>query len=612
MAIWSAEIKELEKLYESFKGQLPGLEKELERLIKADDENMVLLYSRRCLEVIITDLCECELHRPRKTEPLKGIIDKLHKEEKVPSNIITSMDHLNSLSAYGAHPKDFDPEQVKPVLVNLDIIIKWYLKYKDIHIDTTPKLVGREFKSKQSAVAPVEKSIAVLPFLNMSPDKDQDYFCDGITEEIINALAHVENLKVIARTSAFAFKDKQTDIREIGRILDVETLLEGSIRKAGNQLRISAQLIKVSDGSHVWSERYDREMKDVFAIQDEISLAIADNLKVKLLGESKALIARRHPENLDAYNLYLKGTFCWQMSIEEGYKKATEYFQQALNKDPNYVLVYCGWGALYIMRSIWGYVAPNVAYTKAYEFADKALRIDNKLSEAYWMLGYINTFRNWDWKEAERNFKQALEINPNSTLSHIFYSNLLTFIGRNEEAIFEAEYAQLLDPFSAFINTYTGLTYQWAGHPDKGIEELKMALTVSPKYFLAQFNLGVNYRLQGMYEEAVIEYEKAVELSSGYPFAIACLIANYYRVGKIDQAGILFTDLKKRSITEYVPATSFYLVYAQLGEVELALESLKRACEEHDSFLPWLRSNPILIPNGSKYMALVKEMGLDY
>jgi tetratricopeptide (TPR) repeat protein len=240
------------------------------------------------------------------------------------------------------------------------------------------------------------------------------------------------------------------------------------------------------------------------------------------------------------------------------------------------------------------------------------LKIDNKLSEAYWILGYINTFRNWDWKEAERNFKQALEINPNSTLAHIFYSNLLTFTGRNEEAIFEAECAQVLDPFSAFINTYTGLTYQWAGQNNKGIEELKMALTVSPNFFLAQFNLGVNYRLQGMYEEAVIEYEKAVALSSGYPFAIACLIANYFRVGKIDQAEILFTDLKIRSITEYVPATSFYLVYAQLGEVELALESLKRACEDHDSFLLWLRSNPLLIPEKSKYITFVKERGLDF
>ena len=342
MAIWSSEIKVLEKLYESIKGQLPDLEKELGKLIKADDENMILLYSRRCLEVIVTDLCECELKRPRKTEPLKGIIDKLNKEEKVPSNIISSMHGLNELSTFGAHPKDFDPEQIKPVLVNLDIIIKWYLKYKNFQI--VGKLRAEEEKSgiKYPTVTLTEKSIAVLPFVNMSPEKDQDYFCDGITEEIINALAHIENFKVIARTSAFAFKDKQVDIREIGRILDVETLLEGSIRKDGDRLRITAQLIKVADGSHIWSDRYDREMKDVFAIQDEISLAIADNLKVKLLGETKALISKRHSENLEAYNLYLRGIYCYQMMTSEGFKNASEYFEQALQKDPDYALAYFG------------------------------------------------------------------------------------------------------------------------------------------------------------------------------------------------------------------------------------------------------------------------------
>jgi TolB-like protein len=266
MAIWTTEIKELEKLYESLKSQLHDLERELERLIKADDENMILLYSRRCLEVIITDLCECELKRPRKTEPLKGIIDKLNKEEKVPSYIITSMHGLNELSTYGAHPKDFDPEQIKPVLNNLDVIIKWYLKYKGLQIAGRPRSEEENYEAKQHIASKPEKSIAVLPFVDMSPEKDQDYFCDGMAEEIINTLAHIENIKVIARTSAFAFKGKQADIREIGQILNVETLPEGSVRKAGNRLRVTAQLIRVADDSHIWSERYDREMKDVFAI----------------------------------------------------------------------------------------------------------------------------------------------------------------------------------------------------------------------------------------------------------------------------------------------------------------------------------------------------------
>jgi hypothetical protein len=194
MPIWSAEIKELEGLYESFKGRLPELEKELEQLIKFDDPNVILLYSRRCLEVIINELCECELNRPRKTEPLKGILDKLHKEEKVPSHIITSMHGLNELSTFGAHPKDFDPEQIKPVLINLDIIIKWYLKHKDYLPEAKTKSGEEGFESKQREVSEAAKSIAVLSFVDMSPEKDQEYFCDGIAEEIIHALSQIKNL----------------------------------------------------------------------------------------------------------------------------------------------------------------------------------------------------------------------------------------------------------------------------------------------------------------------------------------------------------------------------------------------------------------------------------
>ena len=612
MVIWSSEIKELKRLYESLKGQLPDLEKELERLIKADDENMILLYSRRCLEVIITDLCECELKRPRKTEPLKGIIDKLHKEDKVPSNIITSMDHLNSLSAYGAHPKDFDPEQIKPVLVNLDIIIKWYLKYKNFLIFGKQKSEGEKVKPGNSEDTDSIKSIAVLPFKDMSPEKDQDYFCEGMAEEIINVLAHVENFKVIARTSAFAFKEKQVDIREIGRILDVETLLEGSVRKSGDRIRITAQLIKVTDGSHIWSERYDREMKDVFAIQDEIALAIADNLKIKLIGDKTQITAKLHSENLEAYNLYLKGTYCWQTMTAEGFNKAVEYFKEALQKDPNYASAYVGLATVIFLSSAYGGIPPDKAHPRTLEYINIALKLNNRLEAAYGLLGLINTFYHWNWKEADRNFKHSLQINPNRSMTYIIYLSSLTVSGHHEEALSMVRRAQELDPISSYSNAYTSLALVYAGQIDKAIEELKLILITDPHYYLAHFHLAWAYLSKSMYKEMCAESKIAVDLSKGNPFTIACLFLAYYKTNKIDLADKLFEGLKKRSENEYIVSTSFYLMHRVRGEEELALEWLKRACIERDVYLPWCYANPFFIPKGSKYMALVKEMGLDY
>ena len=453
-----------------------------------------------------------------------------------------------------------------------------------------------------------KKSIAVLPFLNMSPDKEQDYFCDGIAEEIINALVHIESFKVIARTSAFAFKGQQVDIREIGRILDVETVLEGSIRKDGNRLRITAQLINVSDGSHIWSERYDRYMKDVFSIQDEISIAIINSLKVRLLGGTKTIITKRHPENLEAYNLYLKGTYCWQMMTLEGYRKASEYFEQALEKDPNYALAYVGFATVKIVSTAYGDVPPNEAFPKAIEHINKALKIDNTLDGAYSALGVINTFYYWNWKEAENNFQHALQLNPNSSLIHIYYSFLLTTTGRHEEAIAEARRAQQLDPLSGFINTFTGIAYTFAGQFDMAIKELQMTLTVSPNYFFAHNQLGLAYFGKSMLNEGVAELEKAVELSGGNPLASAFLVLGYYLLRKKDLAERLFNTLLKRSETEYVPATSLYVIYRFRGEEEMALKWLRKACSEHDTALLWYRARRIR--GDSKYMALLKEMGL--
>jgi TolB-like protein/tetratricopeptide (TPR) repeat protein len=457
-----------------------------------------------------------------------------------------------------------------------------------------------------------EKSIAVLPFVDMSPEKDQDYFCDGMAEEIINTIAHNDNLKVIARTSAFAFKDKHEDVREIGKKLGVETLLAGSVRKAGNRIRITVQLIKVDDGSHIWSDHYDREIKDVFAIQDEISLAIMDNLKVKLLGEKKKMITKLHSENIEAYNLYLKGTYYWQMLTAEGYRKAAECFKQALQKDPNYALAYIGLSYVTGYSTAWGNLPPNEGFPKINEYMNKVLEMDKNLAEVYSGLGGLNVYFYRNWKEAERNYKHALQINPNAAQIHLDYSNFLTFTGRHEEAIFEAKRAQNLDPLSIYINTYTGFAFDYAGQYDKAIDEYRITLEINPNYFITHYHLGRAYFAKGMIKESIVEYEKAVDLSDGTPLPVAVLACSYYMIGKKDQGDRLFESLKKRSEIEYVPATTIFLIYKVRGEEEKALDWLRKACNDHDTLLPWFRAHPLLVPEGSSYMKLLKEAGLDY
>jgi len=457
-----------------------------------------------------------------------------------------------------------------------------------------------------------EKSIAVLPFVNMSSEKDQDYFCDGLAEEIIHTLAHNEDLKVISRTSAFAFKDKLEDIRDIGRKLGVATLLEGSIRKSGSRLRTTVQLIKVEDGSHIWSERYDREVKDVFDLQDEISHSILDSLKVKLLGKKKPAVAKLHSDNQEAYNLYLKGTYHWQLLTAEGYSVAAECFEQALQIDPNYAHAYMGLAYVTGYSTVWGNIPPNVGWPKINQYINKVLEMDPKSADAYSGLAGLNVYYHWNWREAEKYFKLALQINPNASQIHLDYSNYFTFTGRHSEAVSEAKRAQELDPFSIYINTYTGFAFEYAGQFDNAIEEYKRTLAINPNYYLTHYHLGRAYLSKRMLREAITEYELAVELSAGTPLTVSVLAQAYHLSGKKDEAMKLLDGLLLKSETEYVPGTTIYLIYHTQGEHDAALMWLKRACKEHDTLLPWFRAHPILIQEGSDYMKLLKEAGLNY
>jgi TolB-like protein len=517
---------------------------------------------------------------------------------------------ITSITQYSPQHQEVEKEAFRPVFVpqknrktriiagSVIVLVLAFLGFLFI-----PKLI----KSEEQ----LEKSIAVLPFINDSPDEENAYFINGIMDEILNNLQKIKEFRVLSRTSTTQFKgtDRPT-IPEIAKKLNVNYLVEGSGQKYGNKFVLRVQLIAANNERHLWGKSYDREIQqttDIISVHREIAQLIASELKASLTPEEKQLIRKNPTDNLEAYNLYLKGTYWYQMLTEEGFQKASMYFEQALQKDPNYALAYLGLANASGTYTFWGDVPPNEGFSKVTEYVNKALKIDSTLAEAYWILGNHYTYDVWNWKEAERNYKHALQINPNSSMIHADYSSLLSIIGRHEEAITESKRAQELDPLSANINLYLGRALYWAGQYDTAIEEIRMTLAINMNYFPAHFAIGLAYYSKHMYKEAVEEWDKAVDLSSGNPILTSWLISGYYIVGEKDLADKLFDGLKKRAETEYVPPTSFYLIHRIRGEEEMALDWLKKACDEHDTMLPWFK---ISIPEGSRDMALLKEAGL--
>jgi tetratricopeptide (TPR) repeat protein len=355
-------------------------------------------------------------------------------------------------------------------------------------------------------------------------------------------------------------------------------------------------------------------MKDVFAIQDEISKAIVDNMKIKLLGEVKTGIVKHHTENLEAYNFYLKGRYYSEMMTDEGFMKAFEQFELALREDPYYALAYTGLATVYWYKTYWGNGSPGDLYPRAKELSDKALEIDNNLAEAYSLLGCINMNYFWNWRLAERNFKQALKLNPNSALGHFYYSFLLTFTGRKEEAISEARQARELDPLSCHINGLTSFIFYSAGQYDEASEIARMTVTMNPNYFYPHHVLGMIYSAKSKIPEAVAEFEKASELSGKSSFLMAELAVCYFEAGKQEDTQKIYNTLTKRSKDEYVSPMCFYTIHKIRGELDLAYGWLERACNEHDSYLIWANISPVeryRIPDDPRFKALLKKAGLE-
>ncbi len=455
---------------------------------------------------------------------------------------------------------------------------------------------SRELESKAGFSS---KSIAVLPFMNISADQDNEYFSDGITEEIINALTKVEGLKVTSRTSSFAFKGKNIDVREIGNRLNVSTVLEGSVRKFGNKVRITAQLINTTDGYHLWSEVYDRSLEDIFMIQDEISKQIAERFIIKTKEEiTQKTLVKAHTRNVDVYSLYLKGLYHFNKWTHNEFQTAIKYFEEAIQKEPSFALPYSGLANCYTVLSAMGRMPSDVANAKAKELAIKSLELDDSLAESHIALAIIKLFHEWDWDGALNSFEKAMDLNYGSSFVHHPYAIYLVVQGETDEAVREMETALSFDPLSPLINNELGEMYLFAGRFDDAIKQFDKALELDPNFTNAKAQLGYSYLSKGEYQKALKIFNE-LELASDNQSEVSCFGLAYALMGEKEKAEEYIRVLQENEKRN--PAASYSLdiayIYSALGEKEKMYEYLEKSFEEKIGGLIFIK----VVPTFKKY-----------
>jgi len=425
-----------------------------------------------------------------------------------------------------------------------------------------------------------EKSIAVLPFVNMSNDTEQEYFSDGMAEEILNSLAHLKDLKVAGRTSTFQFKGKNIDLREVGEQLNVRTVLEGSIRKQGNKIRITAQLINAEDGYHLWSERYDRELDDIFAIQDEIALMITEKLKVILLENDRELIIKLYTQNTVAYELYLKGRYEWGKRTKEGFLKSIDYFNQAIHEDQQYSLAYAGMADSYTLLCGYHILSPQASLSKAKTAAEKAMQLNPTLAEAYEATGHIEFLAGFNWQKAEDDYKRAIQLNPGFATAHQRYALILATLGKHAEAVEEIKKAQELDPLSKIINTDAGLIHLLMDNPNKAIDKCKEVLETDPAFSVALFIQGLAYEQIEQTEFAISNFQKAVSASINNPIILSALAHTLAASEDKTEALNILQKLEDLSDEKYVSPYCKAVINAGLGNSDEVFKLLNQAVDD--------------------------------
>ena len=452
-------------------------------------------------------------------------------------------------------------------------------------------------RHSEAATGIPEKSIAVLPFDNLSRDPDNAYFAEGVQDEILTRLAKVADLKVISRTSTQHFKSVPENLPQIAKQLGVTNILEGSVQKVKDQVRVNVQLINALTDAHLWAEIYDRKLTDLFSVESDIAKTIADTLQAKLTGSESTAMSNKPTENPEAYELYLKGRFFWNKRTGQDLKTACDYFQQAIAIDPHYATAYAGLAESYILIPLFDAGSPQDYFPKAKAAAERAIELQETSAEAHTALGLLLCFSDVNFAQSEKEFKRAIELNPNYATAHHWYGNaLLVALGRFDEAIRENERAVELDPLSLIINADLGSTFMMARRYDQAIAQLQRTLTLDNKFGYTHWNLGEAFYLKGDTAAAIAEYQKARTLDDD-PQIVALLGRAYGDTGQKDQALELVRELETRARQQFVRGYLIALVYIGLGDKTKAIDYLEREYENHDNIdTAWIRADPLLDP----------------
>jgi eukaryotic-like serine/threonine-protein kinase len=455
-------------------------------------------------------------------------------------------------------------------------------------------------------------SVAVLPLVNVGADPNAEYLSDGITESLINSLSRLSDLKVMSRSSVFRYKGKETDPKAVGRELGVQAVVTGRLVQRGDTISISLELVDARDNSHLWGDQYNTKLSEIIAVQGEMAKDISKNLRLKLTGEEKRRLTQRYTDNIAAYQLYLKGRYAWNKRTAEELRRSAEHFQQAIDLDPSYALAYAGLADSYNMLADYSVLPPKEAFPRAEAAASKALEIDDTLAEAHTSLAFVKMAYDGDWAGADREFRRAIELNPNYATAHQWYASYLVMTRRFEESITEMKRAQALDPLSRIINANLGLHYYYARQYDQAIEQLHKTIDLNPDFGLAYFYLGRPLLQKGMRNEAIAELQKARALSGEDPETIAELGYAYGVAGRRAEAQAVLRELDGLSKRRYVLPYFIATIHTGLGDKDQAFAWLEKAYAESHPGLALVNVDPKFdtLRSDPRFNELLRRIGI--